>query len=285
MAILVFADDILILSPTRHAAQKLLNICYEFTESVGLQFNKGKCKVITFNLDSSIEPKLYLGDTQLECVNTGVHIGNYITNNTDLVLFDELINGIAVKTNCIHRVFQSLDYTSKCKLYNSQCCSLYGIELLDLESEQFQRINVQWRKSTRYVMDLNPRTHSRMLPFLIGTPNIDCTIYSRLATFFKKGYFNDNNLVATIFKNSIVNYSSIMCRNINLILRKLKLNLNEFLLLSEQNIKKKCMAIGRDDPDWRVGVALDLLGCRDGVQECGLSKEEILELLYWVFTE
>ena len=134
-------------------------------------------------------------------------------------------------------------------------------------------------------MDLNPRTHSRILPYLIGTPNIDCTIYSRLASFFKKGYFNDNKLIATVFKNSIINHNSIMCRNVNLILRKLNLNLKEFLLLSEYNIKKKCKAIGRDDPEWRVGVALDLLGCRDGVKDCGLSRGEVMELLNWVCTE
>ena len=279
VSILVFADDILILSPTRSAAQKILNICYDFTESVGLKFNKGKCKVMIFNSIENFETQLLLGGTPLECVNTGIHIGNYISNISDLVIFDELINGIAVKTNSIFRIFHQVDFTAKCKLFNSQCCSLYGIELLDLESFQLDRLLVQWRKSIRYVLGLHPRTHSYLLPHIVGSPNIEGTIYSRLASFFKKGYFSNNSLVASLFKNCVLNYSSIMCRNINIILRKLNLNLNEFLMLSECNIKQRCKGIGMPDPDWRVGVVMDLLGCRDGAIECGLTKDEVEDLL------
>ena len=76
-----------------------------------------------------------------------------------------------------------------------------------------------------------------------------------------------------------------MCRNINIILRKLDINLNEFLILNERTVKKRCKEINKIEPDWRVGVIFDLLGCRDGIQDCGLSQNEVEEILKSVCTD
>ena len=277
VSILVFADDILILCPSRSATQKILNICHEFTEEVGLRFNPGKCKVILFGVEGIAH--LSLGGVLLKCESMGSHIGNLISNTGDHIVFDEIINGISIKTNCIRRVFACLDYLSKSKLFNAQCCSLYGIELIDLTSTQLERTLTQWRKSIRFALDLHPRTHSTFLPHIIGSSNIEGIIYSRIACFFKKGYFSENELVSFLFRNCAINMNSVMCRNINLILTYLNLNMSEFLTLPEATLKRRCKAKGLDEPDWRLGVIQEMLGCRDGTLECGLAREEVVELL------
>ena len=73
--------------------------------------------------------------------------------------------------------------------------------------------------------------------------------------------------------------NSVMCRNIYLILTDLNLNMSEFLALPEATLKRRCKAICLDEPDWRFGVIQEMLGCRDGILECGLPRKEVVELL------
>jgi len=48
VAILVFCDDICLLSPDKEGMQILLNICNEYTKKWALEFNISKCKFIVF---------------------------------------------------------------------------------------------------------------------------------------------------------------------------------------------------------------------------------------------
>ena len=48
-AIFVYADDIILLAPTRFAIQSLLTICENFATEFNLQFNPSKCKLMIFS--------------------------------------------------------------------------------------------------------------------------------------------------------------------------------------------------------------------------------------------
>ena len=184
-SILVFADDVLLLSPTRFSTQNLLNICKNFADEVGLKFNIGKCKYIVFGSSYHENIQIFLGNAALGRVNQEKHIGNKLSNIGDIVNFEDIITGIAVKTNCLKRIFNCVDSQSKCTLFNAQCCSMYGIELIDITSPQFEKLQIQWRKSIRYLINLHPRTHNELLPHIVGTPNVQSLVYSRILCFFR----------------------------------------------------------------------------------------------------
>ena len=223
--------------------------------------------------------RLYLGRHELEQVTEGTHIGNTISTSHDLFQFKNILDGMAIKTNSIQRLFPQLTTECKSTLFNTQCCSMYGCELLDIMSDQFTCMLVQWRKSVRYVLNLHPRTHRSLLPHCIESPNALGSILSRMSTFFKRGYSHENSLVEFIFKNCIINNSSYMCRNMHHISRQLNLPLHVVLDLPESSLKRKCKNIGVEEPGWREALVREMMRCRDGTLECGLSPDQINEIL------
>ena len=86
------------------------------------------------------------------------------------------------------------------------------------------RIQVEWRKCCRYILGLNPRTHSYLLPNLMNTPNILGMIESRFINFIKKGLIHDSLMIKYIFQNSILGSHSYALLNINKILNSYDIN-------------------------------------------------------------
>ena len=240
-----------------------------------MRFNIGKCNGIVFGGSIEGTVPLYIGNDQLKQVTSVKHIGHVISNERDLVQFESIRRQIPEKSYCVNRTFHILYAACKSTLFKSQCCSLYGIELLDLMSDEFQKIQVQWRKSIRHMINLHPRTHNRLLPHVINGPNVESVIYCRMICFAKKGLIHDNGLISFFFKNCLTNMHSYMSRNINVILRKLNIKHNEMLTRSEAWLKRRCKATPA--PDWRARMVCELIQCREGSLQCNLDAEQIRE--------
>ena len=220
---------------------------------------------------------LSLKDQALKCVNNEKHVGNMLSNIGDIVNYLEIMNKIAVNTNSISRIFKCLDWNSKSTLFNSKCCSLYGIELIDISSMQFQRFQIQWRKSARYALSLHPRTHGDLLPPLVGRPALEYQAYSRILCFYHKGWNHRSGLISFFFKNALCEMHSYMGRNINIIKRKLNISLDDIISRSDRWIKMRCK--GPDISDWRTNLLRELLMCRDGTLQNQLTEAELKELI------
>ena len=146
-AIFIYADDVILVSPTRGAMQILLNICDVFAFEYGLKFNLGKCKVILFLTSRREVLPLTLNDTQLEITDCDKHLGHVLNNNGDIINFAKIISDLKSKANVLCREFNFLDHFVKAKLFNVNCTSFYGISLLNLSSQQFEQHCVAWTVS------------------------------------------------------------------------------------------------------------------------------------------
>lgn len=283
-SVFIYADDIIILSPTRQAMQSLLDICATFANSYGLLYNYTKCKVMLFcNIHFDNTPILYLNNIPLTTVNHEKHLGHMLMDKGDTINFEAVVNDIRAKTNCIKRNFTCLSYECKAKLFASQCNSFYGCELIDLSSTQFDNLVVNWRKSIRYLLDIPFRTHNCLLPYIINTPSANSQIYSRIICFMKNGLQHNSEYISFFFRHCIRNFNSYMSKNVNIICRKLNIRAEDITHKSKRWIKQSVKLID-PSPDWRRSVINELLRCRDGELDNSLSKEEIDAMLEYVCT-
>ena len=276
-AIFVFADDVLILCPSRRSAQRLLDICFDFTQNSGMKFNMDKCKYMIFGNYILNDVNLSIGGNNLKFVTQESHVGHDLSSNGDIINFTELISNLGQKTNCIKRKFVCLDTECRTTLFKSQCNPMFGIELIDILSNQFKTLKVKWRKCVRYLCDVHPRTHNELVPTIMGSPSIEGQVYSRILCFVKKGLQHKNDYISFFYKNCMINMHSFMSTNVNIILQYVNLTQEELRLYSEAFIKKKFKSMVNHD--WKSNMVNELLRCRDGVMECGLSSQEINELL------
>ena len=275
--IFVYADDVILLAPSRNAAQRLLYECIRFNRKSGMKFNIGKCKFMIFGEHPNEIENLRIGIDKLELVDSIKHIGHELNNRGDLINLECIKRQIPEKTNGINRSFRMLYASSKSELFFSQCCSLYGVELIDIMSKQFNEIQVQWRKSIRHLINLHPRTHNDLLPHVIGAPNAKSIIFSRILCFAKKGLNHSNGYIRFFFRNCFTNMHSYMSRNINIIMRSIGVTYGDMLVKSESWIKRRCKST--PDPDWRARIVCELIQCREGSMQCGLAPDEINEIL------
>ena len=82
-----YADDILLLCPTRDGLQKMLKTCEDFAEEHLLKFsthdepNKSKTKCLKYEKKVSNIAPVQLCEKDLPWVDQGKHLGNIIENN------------------------------------------------------------------------------------------------------------------------------------------------------------------------------------------------------------
>ena len=118
-------------------------------------------------------------------------------------------------------------------LFKSQCASLFGIELIDIMSNQFQTLQVKWRKCARYLSDVHPRTHNALVPSIMGTLSVGNQIYSRILCFMKKGLCQKNDYISFFYKNCMLNMHSYMSTNVNIILQYSNLRIDDLITRSD----------------------------------------------------
>ena len=216
-----FADDLIILAPTITSLKNLIRICEIYSQEYLIQFNPSKSYVIPFTKDKiKFEVDIYMNGTQVNYASSINHLGIVIKNSGKLFDFGNLINEMKIKTNVINVNFNSIDSMSKIKLFNSQCMSLYGCTLFNLEDHKLKVLEVNWRKCCRSLMKLHNRTHNSLIPFLVNSQDIRTIIEERILNFIITGLQNKNNIVLECFKELLLtNHTYILC-NLNIILTK-----------------------------------------------------------------
>ena len=280
VAIFVYADDIILLSPTRGGMQQLLDTCYQFVQEVGLKFNMGKCKAILFGSFINILP-LNINGIDLKYVDSEEHLGHVIGNFGTYIDLNSCINDMTCKANGIVRELSYLCTESKRTIFTANCMSLYGAQLIDLNSNQMDSLNVNWRKTVRYVMNVSNRTRSVLIPSIINTPSVEVQVKCRMVNFLKNGLSHESAYINFLFTNSVLGYHSYFSRNVNTICHTHNLNIDFFMNNSSGVIIKKIKSSSRYN-DWRCNMIRELLLCRDGKMTCDLIDSEVEEILHYV---
>ena len=168
-SVVMYADDIALLAPTRYSMQKLLELCVDFGDEFNLTFNAEKSETIIFGNLARIN--LYLDNKIIPIVNKvnylGHHLYNRLGHNNDIFDINPIVSDIKIRTNVILSYFNFLTINSKIKVFNTNCSSYYGCVLSNQADKSLESLNKTWRICTRKVMTLPARTHCNIIPSLM----------------------------------------------------------------------------------------------------------------------
>ena len=210
-------------------------------------------------------------------------MGHTLSTEGHIIKLDDIINSMKVRTNVVSHNFNSVSHKSKTTLFNSQCLSLYGCPIWDLQSEQYAILCKTWRMCSRQVMQLCNRTRSHLLPHIMDSFPIDFIVKERMLNFFVNGLNHSSQNIANFFKNSLVSCSSYAITNINQILATFDINYIDIFNLSKAAIRKA--VIGKIPPvDWRGNMIKELLYVLDGDLDTNMEVNEIDFILRHVCT-
>ena len=168
LGILGYADDNLLLAPSRQALQEMLQTCEIYARDHNLQFStniipaKSKTKCLAFLQKPRILEQMKLNGDDLPWVENGLHLGNHVDNQINGMKKDTRVKraDYIQKNNDINQEFYFAHPRTKFHLnviYNSH---FSGSSLWNLFGRNVEMLENSWNLSMRIMFDLPLETHT-----------------------------------------------------------------------------------------------------------------------------
>ena len=195
VGIIIYADDIILLSPSLDGLQNMIHTCFEYATKHNLIFStnddpkKSKTKCIAFLRKERKLRILRLGDKSLPWVSSIKHLGSTITNNLDCMMDQDMLEKRAIycaKNNELVQEFHFAHHKTKVWINNVFNTSFYSSPLWDLTSKCFRKLENSWNVSQRVILDLPRETHRFFIEPLSNTRHITKSLKKRFISFIDK---------------------------------------------------------------------------------------------------
>jgi hypothetical protein len=128
---IAYADDLILLAPTRAAMGILLDTCSSYAKEFYVKFNPDKSLQVVFGNNSSV-PDFKMDGIKIPAASSGCHLGHAISKNASETQLNNAIYELHWRTNALHGSFKHTNINTKYSLFNSYCMSIYGSPLFDL---------------------------------------------------------------------------------------------------------------------------------------------------------
>ena len=287
MGIIVYADDIALLSPTMDGLRNMINTCSSYAKSHNLKFStndnptKSKTKCMAFLRQNRKLDELVLDGKPLPWVSSVKHLGTTITNafggRLDQDLLEKRAQYIA-KNNELNQEFFYMHQKTKIWMNNVYNTSFYGAPLWDMFSENFKRLEKTWNVSIRKMLSIPRNSHRYFLEPLSETPHISKSLWNRFVRFvlnIENGKKMVLRRMLDVIRNDV---RSVTGRN----LRCIKLKTEELKLENVDVYKLPYKEVPKGE-SWRLPLAREILDTKNGDLSTNISKEQTDDLAEYIF--
>jgi len=208
---LLYADDILLLSPTVAGLQEMLDVCSDSARSLSLSFNVNKSHCIVIGkMHSYVIQPMYLDSQCIEWTNSIKYLGVYLQSGKT-VKFD--INpckrAFYIACNSIFMHGADINELALLSLQESYSLSIlmYAAPALAFTSKQIQELNACWNSVIRRLFGYNKHESVKAVLLGLGRLNVRHLIMQRKLKFYKSLYLSNNSLLYNIFCMRLMLYS------------------------------------------------------------------------------
>ena len=233
-----YADDIVLLCPTKEGLREMIRICETYAFEHDLIFNGNKSQLFVSGPVMENLSKCYVNDIEVPVCKKALHLGNLISNN----MHDTIDYGIT-KFNSSYNYFMSsfgkCQSSVKNKLFVQYCTSFYGSQIWPIyKKDVINKISIRWRMALRRIWNLPYNTHCDILPLISSQAPIEIQLKCRFVKFYRSLLESENNLIRYMSKLMTFSSNSVMGNNLNRILYDLDVDILELEVLSLVKIKK-----------------------------------------------
>jgi len=184
--ILLYADDIVLLSPSWHAQQTLLNLCCTVVNSLVMKFNTIKSVTLIFvpykskwRVDYSFPP-FTLDGCELSVVNKCKYLGHFLCvdddDNVDILYQRGLL---FARTNYLLRRFANCTVAVKVCLFKAYCINFYGMALWKrYNATVLQKLHSAYVKCIKLFFNFNRRYNVAAVFVELGLPTLSTLVHN-----------------------------------------------------------------------------------------------------------
>lgn len=273
---LAYADDLVLMSPTKQSLLKMLDMCNQFSVDYKLKFNGTKSQYIVF--DQKVNPgehSIQVFDVILHNQDYVNHLGHKVQAAVSKINLDGIIASFYKQFNFFRSRFSRVASSIQARLFQTYCSSFYGAVLEPLQL--LPRLHVAWRKALRVVWNLPYRTHCGILASLSKGLCEKHMFMSRFAGFASNALNHNSDVISFVMRNSLTVSMSPFRQNVEYLCRQLDLPTDVMMRKNPMkstivNLCKKCKA---DIDVLKAGTIKELSDVRDQLSSCILNLDEI----------
>ena len=293
-----YADDLLLISPSRSGLQDMLSIAEKYASEHRIGFSthinpdKSKTKCIVFsNKELKWSPApVILNGNPLPWVKSGKYLGCKLTNIQDGYSQDAKIKRAQyIEKNC--ELIQEFGFAHpevKTKINRIYNTSFPGSILWDLTSRNVRMLENSWSVSVRHMWELPNNSHRYFIEPLGGI-HVKNMLYSRYVTFLNSAKKSSKLTVLLLLQKVKNNLLTVTGRNIRHILTDL--GKDDIFKVSKSFIKKKLkFSPIHPDDQWKLQFVREITNVKQNVltieeNENGhFSNEELGDILDYITT-
>ena len=186
--IISYADDLVIMAPSQHSLQKLLDCVCMRLNDLSLTINGSKTKIVVFGRKNKVSSaKFYINKEILENVDSikylGVILQSDLGNRLDIERLERAFLRQAFA--CLNK-YSNFPINVKTFLFKTYCMSLYGCQLWDnLKgcSNNMAAIKVSYHKAIKRILGLPFRSSSHQACVTAGFHTLNHKVNYKMFSF------------------------------------------------------------------------------------------------------
>ena len=200
---IMYADDLVILSPCTAGLQQLLKICSQYGEECDIKYNASKSKIMIIRSREdkrSPFPAFYLAGTALSECSEIKYLGHIIANDLsdDGDIYRQR-QKLYVQANMLCRKFSMCSEPVKISLFKAYCTPLYTAHLwCHYKQGSFRKIMVAYNDCMRLLLRIPRRSSASQMFVNAGVPTCAAVLRNLMYKFMCRASESQNSLVAVL---------------------------------------------------------------------------------------
>ena len=295
-----YADDLILLSPTRSGLQEMFDICYSYfnEHEIIISTNpdpaksKTKCIFFPYGQQEQLPTPILMGNTKLPWVDEWPHLGNNL-NRHDFKypgngsLKQDLLDKRGKFIGKFHGLFQEfgfMDSDLMLKVIHIYATAFYGSQLWDFSGNDATKLYNSWNSQVRLIFRVPNTTHRYLIEKISNSRHIKFHLYKRYLSFIHSILRSQKDCLSVLGKRMINDYGSVTAKNLLLISNESQTN-DVLSMAPEEVVSMMQFAPVPAGEEWRYGFLSELLDVRkhnlelDFEDDVGFTNEELDNLI------
>ena len=211
---LLYADDIVLVSPSSAGLKKLLAVCEKFGDDNDILFNANKSAIMFFKssyIPNFKIPTFSLNDNDINVVDTFKYLGHFISKNlSDKEDIERQRKKLYAQGNSLIRKFHMCTLETKLLLFNTYCSSMYSVQLwTNYAHTTINKLYTAYHNILKSLIGVNKREHTSPICVNLNVRSCPAVIRNLVFRFMSRLHTSNNRIINSICSSSCYYKSQI----------------------------------------------------------------------------
>ena len=211
---LLYADDLVLISPSSRGLHTLLGECEKYGIEHNITFNAKKSAMLCFRTNSTckfIEPVFTLNDNAIPYVKEIKYLGHYLSyTSSDALDIERQRKKIFIQGNSLIRKFYMCTIDVKLTLFNSFCSPLYTAHLWSKYSNStIMTLYRAYHNTLKILLGVSKREYTSPICAYLNVKSCPAVVRNLIFRFMERLRTSSNSIIVAMNSSCICYQSAI----------------------------------------------------------------------------